>query len=332
MKKTHFAVLFAVCAAISPGLASADPLSRMRADASALQQMSATWAQIESTSQSYAALAPYAAQEWAGQGPTVVGPFGGIEQCHNTHWDQVTRGLIPGGLNIFGDAEVEAYSMQAITVDFQAQLANYMVQQVQAGNSPAGGNSGPLMNQLAQQNGPLMQSMNTLDGLLTTVGNQVSGATGPSTALHQLPIQHWQAGVGNVPDLASVQYIVGPDDGAPIGWVVPPSSPLARLVDICPTGTGSIPMLQTAAPVLSAAQQAVADEPALASQLQPIEGGSTYTLPGGGMFGSADYIVRMSLVSALASDMQPLAGYMQPISAPLALYQKQVQQIMNEVQ
>jgi hypothetical protein len=48
------------------------------------------------------------------------------------------------------------------------------------------------------------------------------------------------------------------------------------------------------------------------------------------MFG-ADYALRMSLVSALASDIQPLAGYMDPINQPLALYQQQVQQIMNEV-
>ncbi len=318
-------LLFAAMLAILPGMASADPLQQMQADASALQSMSSTWSQIQATANQYAALAPYAAQEWAGRGPTVVTPFGGVEQCHNTHWDTVTNQLTTGGMNIFGDAEVEAYALQAVTVDFQQQLANYMVQQVQAGSG------GPLTNQLAQQNGPLMQSMNTLDSLLTTVGDQVSGALGPSTALHQLPISNWQAGVGNVPNLAAVQYLAGPDDGAPIGWSVPPSSPLARLVDVCPTGTGSVPMLPTAAPVLSAAQLAVADAPALASQLQPIEGGSTYTLPGGGLFGSTDYALRMSLVSTLASDMQPLAGYMDPINQPLALYAQQVQQIMNEV-
>jgi len=92
-----------------------------------------------------------------------------------------------------------------------------------------------------------------------------------------------------------------------------------------------------AAPVLSAAQQAVADAPDLASALQPLESGSSYTIPGSLAGGSHlphqhDHDqTRMNLVQALASDMQPLAGYMAPIAAPLSLYQQQVQQIMNEV-
>lgn len=324
MKKTRFAVLASLALSLSPSMAFATPLSQMQADAAAIQQMGATWQQLASASQSYAALAPYAAQEWAGQGPTVFAPLGGMEQCHDTHWDTVTSGLVTGGMNLFGDAEAEAYALQTVTVDFQQQLANYMVQQTQAGNSA-------VVNRLTVLNGPLMQALHTLSGLLNTVGSQVSGAMGPSTALHPLPITVWQAGIGNVPNLAQVQYIPGPGDGAPIGWAVPPSSPLARLVDVCPTGTGSAPLLPLAAQVLVAVQQAVVDAPDIASALQPIEEGSVYTLPGG-MFGRADYSVRMSLVSALASDMQPLAGYMQPISAPLAQYQQQVQQIMNEVQ
>ncbi|MBU2816341.1 hypothetical protein HF282_02380, partial [Acidithiobacillus ferrooxidans] len=56
-------------------------------------------------------------------------------------------------------------------------------------------------------------------------------------------------------------------------------------------------------------------------------------LAGGGTLSFLDgyYQTRMSLVSALASDMQPLSGYMQPIDQPLALYRQQVQQIMREV-
>ncbi|QER46004.1 hypothetical protein [Acidithiobacillus caldus] len=140
-----------------------------------------------------------------------------------------------------------------------------------------------------------------------------------------------------MPNLAAVRYISGPNDGAPIGWLVQPSSPMARLVDRCPTGTGSIPMLPLAGPVLSAAQQAVVDEPDLATQLQPIENGSTYSLPdygsGGPLTGAAvgNYTTRVQLVSALAANMQPIAGYMQPIDSPLALYNQQVQQIMEEV-
>ncbi|MGC9216497.1 hypothetical protein [Acidithiobacillus sp.] len=326
-------IVLALCAAAFPALASADPLAQMQADASALSQMNTTWAQLASTAQSYAALAPYDAQEWSGQGPVVTTEYGGMEQCHNTHWDSVTSSLITGGMNIAGDAEAEAYAMQEVTVDFQQQLANYMIQQVQANQNQA------LLATLEQQNGPLIQSLTALDSLLTTVGNQVANAMGPNTALHPLDIQNWQAGIGNVPDLAAVQYIAGLNDGAPVGWSARPASPLAKLIDDCPTGTGTIPMLPVEAPVLSAAQQAITDGPALAQQLAPLESGSTYTAPdasgygfiGGEMFDGNNYAARESLVSDLASDMQPLAAYMQPISSPLMLYTKQVQQIMNEV-
>jgi len=314
-----------------PAIASADPLSKMQADAAALQQMATTWMQIESAAQSYEALAPYAAQEWAGQGPTVASPYyGGIEQCHNTHWDAVTAELVPGGMNIAGDAEAEAYAMQAVTVDFQEQLANYMTQEVQAGNSA-------VVDKLTAQQGPLLQSLHALSSLLNTTGNQIASAMGPSTALHPLPIRNWQAGIGNVPNLAAVRYVPGPNDGAPIGWAVPPTSQWAKLVDVCPTGTGSIPMLDVAAPVLSAAQVAIADDPDLASQIQPLENGSTFSLPAGGMpmltsiVGLQNYQTRMELVSAIASDMQPLLGYMNPINEPLALYNESVQQILSEV-
>ncbi|MBU2818053.1 hypothetical protein HF282_11275, partial [Acidithiobacillus ferrooxidans] len=271
-------ILLAVMLAVFPGIASATPLSQMQADAAAIQQIGATWSQIQSASRNYAALAPFAAQEWAGQGPTVVVPLGGVEQCHNTHWDSVTQGLVTGGMNLAGDAEAEAYALQTVTMDFQQQLANYMVQQTQLGNSAA-------VNRLTALNGPLTQSMRTLSGLLDTAGNQVAAAMGPSTAMHPLPITVWQAGIGNVPNLAAVQYLAGPNDGAPIGWSVMPLSAIARLVDVCPTGTGSIPMLPLAAPVLSAAQQAMVDAPDLASALQPLESGSSYTIPGGGLAG-----------------------------------------------
>ena len=328
MKKTRFAVLALQAATlyILPGMADATTLPQMQADAAAIQQLGATWSQIQSAAQNYAALAPYAAQEWAGQGPTVFAPMGGVEQCHNTHWDAVTQDLVTGGMNIVGDAEAESYAMQTLTVDFQAQLGNYMVQQDQAGNSA-------VVNRLAALNGPLTQSMHTLSGLLDMAGNQVAAALGPSTAMHPLPITVWQAGIGNVPDLAQTQYVPGSNDGAPIGWSVTPSSPFARLVDVCPTGTGNIPMLPVAAPVLSATQQAVADAPELGPSLQPLESGSSYTIPGGGTLSvlGGYYQTRMNLVQALASDMQPLVGYMAPIDQPLALYRQQVQQIMNEV-
>lgn len=325
--KKKILILALLSAAGLPLSAVADPLSSMQADATAIAQMSATWSQLQSTAQQYAALAPYAAQEWAGAGPTVFVPFGGVEQCHNTHWDSVTSGLITGGLNIAGDAEAEAYAIQTVTVDFQQQLSDYEVAQVQAGNSA-------LVSQLNAQNGPLQAALNSLMSLMTTTGNQMAAALSPGTALQQLPISQWQAGIGNVPNLSQIQYIAGPSDGAPIGWYTLPSSPLAKMIDKCPTGTGTVPMLPLAAPVMANVQQMLTDSPSMASSVQSIEGGSSYTLPGGGfMIGGLNpaYSARMRLVSALAADMTPLAGYMQPIASPLTLYNQQVQQIMSEV-
>ncbi|MDD3760643.1 MAG: hypothetical protein PHO57_07410 [Acidithiobacillus sp.] len=327
-RKLWKAAILAAAVAL-PGVAFADPLARMQADASAIAQIATTWSQLASAAQGYAQLAPYAAQEWAGRGPVVHTLFGGVEQCHNTRWDSVTSNLITGGLNIAGDAEAEAYAIQTVATDFQQQLSDYEVQQVRAGNTA-------VVDEIDQQNGPLQQSLNTLMSLLNTTGNQVAAALSPGSALHPLPISHWQAGIGNVPNLSAVQYIPGPNDGAPIGWFVPPSSSLARLVDKCPTGTGSIPMLQLDAPVMAGVNQMLADAPSMATAVQPIENGSSYTLPGGngGVLTGIDpeYALRMNLVSALAANMQPLAGYMSPISTPLALYEKQVQTIMNEVQ
>lgn len=334
MKKSL--LLIAVLFTIAPAMASADPLSQMRSDATSIAQMAATWSQLESTAQTYSSLAPYAMQEWAGQGPTITTPFGGIEQCHNTHYDAVTSDLITGGFNIFGDAEAEAYAIQTITVDFQQQLADYEVQEMQAGNAA-------LADKLDQQNGPLQQSLNSLMNLLTTTGNQVSAALSPETALHPLPIPHWQAGIGNVPDLSAVQYIVGPDDGAPIGWDVQPSSALARFVDQCPTGTGDVPMLPLDGPVMANVNQMLADSPSMSVAVQPVLNGSAFSLPGTLSLGSGGgalgllmpdgdlYSMRMQLVSSLADDMAPLAGYMQPIVSPLTLYNDSAQQIMNEV-
>jgi hypothetical protein len=347
--------MLALCVAISmPGFAAAatqttqttqtqqtapQALARMQADARALSDMTRTWPQIQAAAQSYGALAPFSAQQWAGPGPTITTQYGGVEQCHNTHWDSVTSNLITGGLNIAGDAEAETYAIQDVAVDFQEAMANFMIAQVQAGHAS-------VMNQLDQQNGALIKSLNTLTGLLDTTSQQVGAAMNPtSTQLHPLPIHRWLAGIGNVPNLAQVQYTPGQNDGAPIGWYFQPSSALARLIDVCPTGTGSIPMLPLAAPVMAAAQQAVIDAPELASTLQPVENGSSYALPamsfafgsaGGGAGrpltgvggGYSDYQVRMSLVSALASNMQPIAGYMSPIDTPLALYKEQVAKIL----
>jgi hypothetical protein len=325
MKKTLLMIV--TLSALAPASALADPLSQMQADASAITRMASTWVQLESTSRNYAALAPYAAQAWAGQGPVVHTLFGGEEQCHNTRYDTVTSGLITGGLNIFGDAEAEAYAIQTVTVDFQQELADYEVQQEQAGNTAT-------VNTLTGVNGPLSTSLNTLMALLNTTGNQVAAALSPGTALQPLPISHWQAGIGDVPNLAAVQYTPGPNDGAPVGWSLMPTMGMATLVDKCPTGTGSVPMLPLDAPVMADVDQMLSDAPSMSVAVQPVEGGSSFTLPSGGLpIGGVnpEYALRMRLVSALAADMGPLSGYMAPISSPLALYQQQVQQIMSEV-
>lgn len=311
------------------------PLQGMQADAAAIQSMAKNWSTLENAASSYAALAPYAASEWAGAGPVVPTVYGGEEQCHNTHWDTVTDQLVTGGLNIVGDAEAEAYAIQTVTADFQTQLADYEEQQVQAGNMA-------LINQIDAQKGPMNASLNTLMSLLNTTGDQVASAMSPGTLLHELPISQWQAGIGNVPNLSAVQYTAGPDDGAPVGWYVRPRSDLARFVDVCPTGTGSVPMYNLSGPVNSNVQQMIADSPSMAQVVQSVEGGSTYTVPdssdmpsdlvqAGIVFRGGDD-TRMQLVSALASDMQPLSGYMDPIGQPLSLYSQEVQQIMAEVQ
>lgn len=335
MMKKRLLVL-AVLAGLPLTAFAGTPLQGMQADAAAIQSMSQNWSDLENSASSYAALAPFAASEWAGAGPVVSTPMGGEEQCHNTRWDTVTNQLVTGGLNIFGDAEAEAYAIQTVTADFQTQLADYEEQQVQAGNTA-------FISQIDAQTGPMNTSLTTLMSLLSTTGDQVASAMSPGTLLHELPIGQWQAGIGNVPNLSAVKYVSGPDDGAPVGWSIQPSSDLARLIDVCPTGTGNVPMYDLSGPVNSNVQQMIADSPDMATVVQSVEGGSTYSVssPSGGGAGVltagivpvyGDNDTRMQLVSALASDMQPLSSYMQPIGQPLMLYSQEVQQIMSEVE
>jgi hypothetical protein len=276
--------LLAVLASLAlPASASADPLSAMQADASALDAMARTWPQVQSAAQAYGRLAPYADATWAGPGPVVTNAMGFREQCHNTRWDQVTQ---------------------------------YLVQLVQSGNAQ----EEALANRLMAQKGPLLASLNDLSALLNTTSAQLSDAIGPGTRLQPLPITNWQAGIGDAPDLAQAQYVPGPADGAPIGWFdgIAPDSQLARLMDICPTGTGSLPSLPLKAPIMQAVAQALSDEPSLGQVVQPLENGSTWAAPrpygfGGGFINPA----RERLVAALATDETGIAGYMAPITAPL---------------
>ncbi|MHB1678782.1 MAG: hypothetical protein ACYCSS_14845 [Sulfuriferula sp.] len=313
--------------ALADPLQGANPLSAMQADAQALLAMAGTWPQIQSAAQSYGQLAPYAAATWAGPGPVVTNPMGFREQCHNTRWDQVTQYLVTGALNIGGDGEAEAYAIQAVATDFPSQLSSYLLQLVQSGNS----REEALANQLIAQKGPLLSAVNALTGLLNTTSTQLENAIGPNSGLQPLPISQWEAGIGDAPNLAQVQYVPGPDDGAPLGWFggVVPENPLARLVDICPTGSGVLPGIPLKAQIMQAVQQAVIDEPDLAQEVQPLENGSTWTAPG--IHGMGNNAIREQLVSALASDETSIAGYMAPITAPLEQYDQDVQQIMSEV-
>jgi hypothetical protein len=324
--------LLAVLASLAlPASALADPLSALRADASALDAMAHTWPQVQSAAQAYGRLAPYAVATWAGPGPVVTNAMGFREQCHNTRWDQVTQYLVTGALNIGGDGEAEAYAIQAVATDFPEQLSNYLVQLVQSGNAQ----EEALANRLMAQKGPLLTSLNDLSALLNTTSAQLSNAIGPGTRLQPLPITNWQAGIGDAPDLSQAQYVAGPADGAPIGWFdgIAPDSQLARLVDICPTGTGSLPSLSLKAPIMQAVAQALSDDPSLGQVVQPLENGSTWAAPspygfGGGLFNPA----RERLVAALATDETGIAGYMAPITAPLEQYDQEVQQVMRIIQ
>lgn len=330
LRRILISLLCTVSAASAPGLAVADPLSAMQADAQAINAMAQTWPVLQSAASSYGQLAPYASATWAGRGPIVTTDWGYREQCHNTRWDTTTQYLVTGGLNIAGDAEAEAYAIQSVTTDFQQQLSDYLVSLVQSGNSQ----EEALANQLMAQKGPLLASLNALTGLLDQTGNQLSNAMGPNTTLQPLPISQWQAGIGDAPNLAQVQYLPGPKNGAPVGWYdgIPPTSPLARLLDVCPTGTASLPVLHLQSSVLQAAAQAVADEPDLAQLLQPLERGSTWSAPGILTLGLGGINpVREQLVAALAADETGIAGYMAPITAPLQQYNQEVQQIEAQV-
>lgn len=329
MKKR--ALLSVLILAMGTGTANASiqaSVAGMRTDAQAIQQMTTTWPEIQAAAQSYGALAPYAAQEWAGQGPIIVTPLGGQELCHNTHWDQVTSGLVTGGLNITGDAAVEAYALQTIAIDFQQQYANLMIAEVQAHASN--------VQQLTQTEAQTKATLNNLMNLLTVTGQQIQAAMGPGTTLRQIPFTNWQAGIGDVPNLAEAQYTAGPNDGAPIGWYTQPTdNALARLIDRCPTGSGSLPMIPLAASVQGAANVSVQDEPDVQQAIAPFEQGSSYVLPSSGFASGLlrlpNYPVRMQIVSILAADMPAIAAYMQPISPALQAFNTTVQSTMGEV-
>ncbi|MHB1750747.1 MAG: hypothetical protein ACYCR3_11605, partial [Acidithiobacillus sp.] len=218
--------------------------------------------------------------------------------------------------------------LQTIATDFQQQYANLMIAEVQAHASN--------VQQLTQTEAQTKATLNNLMNLLSVTGQQLQAAMGPGTTLRQMPFTNWQAGIGDVPNLAQAQYTAGPHDGAPIGWYAQPTdNALARLIDRCPTGSGSLPMIPLAASVQNAANVSVQDEADVQQAIAPFEHGSSYVLPSGGFASGLlrlpNYPVRMQIVGILAADMPSIAGYMQPISPALQAFNATVQSTMREV-
>ncbi|MGC9215832.1 hypothetical protein [Acidithiobacillus sp.] len=290
------------------GTVSAD-LQAVQSDNAQIQSLAKDWRNVQRQAANYAEVASYA--RLSGVGPRIQTPYG-IEQCHNVRWDNQIQQLVTGGLNLAGDAEAEAYAMQAIDTHFVQDVAKLMDAQsgqVMQGASP----SNPTVLQTESQR--VESAATALNGLLNGLGQQISAALGPNSTLQQLPLANtWHAGIGSYPDLSAVRWVPGPDDGAPIGWYLRYSNVLfPRLLDRCPTGSANIPEIP-ASTILTAAQQAVADEPALAPLLSGLEGGSVWSLAEVGPFGGGQYAERVQLVHALGYDMSQVSNYMTPIN------------------
>lgn len=315
-------------------LPPAQALQTVEGDNALIQSSAQAWENVQAQMQAYSRLSSFA--PLAGRGPQVQTVFG-IEQCHNAHWDgnDELQPLVTGGLNLAGDAEAEAYALQIIDTQFVQDVGSLLVADAQSGQGTT--------NQTIQA---LETATTALNTELQALGNQIAAALGPNSTLRQLPLANtWQAGIGDYPDLSAVQWIPGPSDGAPIGWVVRYDlSPLARLLDQCPTGRASLPMV-SAAPILAVAQQAVQDEPDMAPLLTGLENGSTWQLAygGGGTLSGGQiwnplrganpyYQQRVQLLQALGTDLGQVAGYMQPVDASLATFVQEAQVVTQSLE
>ncbi|WP_414041238.1 hypothetical protein ACJU26_03940 [Acidithiobacillus sp. M4-SHS-6] len=310
------------------GTVSAD-LQAVQADNAQIQRLASDWGNVQRQAANYFQLASYAGL--SGIGPRVQTPFG-IEQCHNVRWDDQIRQLVTGGLNLAGDAEAEAYAMQAIDTQIVQDVADLMNAQADAQASQP--SSAPNLATVQAESKRVESAASVLDSLLNGVGRQIAAALGPNSTFQALPLaNNWHAGIGSYPNLSAVQWIPGPDDGAPIGWYIEYSSAVfPRLEDRCPTGSASIPEI-SASTILTSAQQAVTDEPALAPLLSNLEGGSVWSLAGGSPAGGGltaigslmggQYTERMQLVQALGYDMGQVSRYMAPINGDVANFAAQ---------
>ncbi|MHB8181268.1 MAG: hypothetical protein ACYDDR_10685 [Acidithiobacillus ferrivorans] len=309
------------------GTVSAD-LQAVQADNAQIQRLASDWGSVQQQSANYARLASYASL--SGIGPRVQTPFG-IEQCHNVRWDDQIRQLITGGLNLAGDAEAETYAMQAIDTQIVQDVADLM--NAQAGQVLRTA-SAPNLATVQAESKQVESAASALDSLLNGVGQQIAAAFGPNSTFQPLPLAgNSHPGIGSYPNLSAVQWIPGPDDGAPIGWYIEYSGAVfPRLEDRCPTGSARIPEI-SASTILASAQQAVTDEPALAPLLSSLEGVSVWSLAGGGLAGGSlaggslaavgplmggQYTERMQLVKALGYDMNQVSNYMVPINGDVA--------------
>ena len=304
------------------GTVSAD-LQAVQADNAQIQTLASDWGSVQQQSANYARLASYASL--SGVGPRVRTVFG-IEQCHNVRWNDQIKLLVTGGLNLAGDAEAEAYAMQAIDTQLVQDVANLM--NAQAGQA-AQTHTAPILSAVQRESAQVQSASDALNNLLNGLGQQIATAFGPNSTFRSLPLAgNSYPGIGSYPDLSAVQWIPGPDDGAPIGWYLRYSNGLfPRLLDRCPTGTANIPEIP-ASTILTSAQQAVTDEPAMAPLLSSLEGGSVWSLAGGslaavGPLMGGQYTERTRLVQALGYDMNQVSNYMVPINGDVANFAAQ---------
>ena len=299
------------------GTVSAD-LQAVQADNAQIQTLASDWGNVQQQAANYAQVASYASL--SGIGPRVQTPFG-IEQCHNVRWDDQIQQLVTGGLNLAGDAEAEAYAMQAIDTQIVQDVADLTnAQASQSMQTSAAPNLATMQTETTQ----VQSAADALDSLLNGVGQQIATAFGPNSTFRSLPLAgNSYPGIGSYPDLSAVQWILGPDDGAPIGWYIENANDInPQLEDLCPTGSASIPEI-SASTILTSAQQAVTDEPALAPLLSSLEGGSVWSLAGGslaavGPFNGGHYAERTQLVQALGYDLGQVSSYMVPINGDVA--------------
>ena len=298
-------------------------LQAVQADNAQIQTLASDWGNVQQQAANYAQVASYASL--SGIGPRVQTPFG-IEQCHNVRWDDQIQQLVTGGLNLAGDAEAEAYAMQAIDTQIVQDVADLMnAQASQSMQTSAAPNLATVQTETTQ----VQSAADALDSLLNGVGQQIATAFGPNSTFRSLPLAgNSYPGIGRYPDLSAVQWIQGPDDGAPIGWYIKNANDInPQLEDLCPTGSATIPEI-SASTILTSAQQAVTDEPALAPLLSSLEGGSVWSLAGGslaavGPFNGGHYAERTQLVQALGYDLGQVSSYMVPINGDVANFAAQ---------